>query len=197
MYLDNPEIQKEKAESTKKKWEALVFGNKPYPCTKCGIAKHPSEFVIHRMNNHRVGKYRYLYECKECKKNRTYYQRNQSRETIEWAIEIIIKQLESWAKKRKIPFNISSDDLLVLWNKQQGKCYYTWYNMEYGFIHYKPGKESDKTKRQVSCDRLDNNRGYEKGNIVLCCTIINKMKNSLSQQEFYKICKDITWHQKK
>lgn len=64
--------------------------------------------------------------------------------------------------------------------------------MEYGFIHYKPGKESDKTKRQISCDRLDNDRGYEKGNIVLCCTIVNKMKNTLSQEEFYKICKDIT-----
>lgn len=196
MYLDNPELQKKKAEATKKKWETLVFGNKPYPCTKCGIAKHPSEFVIHRMNNHRVGKYRYLYECKECKKNRIYHQRNQARETVDWAMEIIIKQLEHWAKKRKIPFNITANDLLTLWNKQQGNCYYTWYTMEYGFVYYKPGKESDKTKRQVSCDRLDNDRGYEKGNIVLCCTIVNKMKNNLSQSEFYKICKDITWHQK-
>ncbi|MDD3262768.1 MAG: hypothetical protein PHR61_02890 [Candidatus Absconditabacteria bacterium] len=192
MYLDNPKLQKEKAESTKKKWEALVFGDKPYPCTKCGIAKHPSEFVIHRMNNYRVGKYRYLYECKECKKNRIYSKRNQSRETIEGAIEIIIKQLEQGAKKRKISFNINGNDLLTLWNKQQGKCYYSGYPMEYEFIHYKPGKESDKTKRQISCDRLDNDRGYEKGNIVLCCTIINKMKNNLPQEEFFKICKDVS-----
>lgn len=64
--------------------------------------------------------------------------------------------------------------------------------MEYKCIHYKEGKESDKGKWQVSCDRLDNNRGYETGNIVLCCTIINKMKNILSQKEFYQICKDIS-----
>ena len=64
--------------------------------------------------------------------------------------------------------------------------------MEYSYIYYKEGKESDKTKWQLSCDRLDNNRGYEKGNIVLCCTIANKMKNILSLEEFYKICKDIS-----
>jgi len=196
MYLDNPEIQKQKAEATKKKWGAIISSDKPYLCSKCWIAKRPKEFVIHQINNYRVGKYRYLYECKECKKNRIYTKRHQSRETIEWAIEIIIKQLEQWAKKRNINFDISKNDLLELRNKQGWKCFYTWYNMEYWFIHYKPGKESDKTNRQVSCDRLDNNRGYEKGNIVLCCSIVNKMKNNLSQEEFYKICKNITWHQK-
>ena len=70
------------------------------------------------------------------------------------------------------------------------------YNMEYSCIHYKEGKEADKTKWKLSCDRLDNNRGYEKENIVLCCTIANKMKNILSQNEFYQICKDIVDRQK-
>ena len=129
------------------------------------------------MDNYRVGKYRYLYECKECKKNRIYQKREKARETIEWSLNIIIKQLEQWAKKRKIAFNISIPDVLELWEKQEGKCYYTGYDMEYGYIHYKEWTEATKSKRQLSCDRLNNDIGYEKNNIVLCCTIINKMKN--------------------
>ena len=192
MYLDNPELQKQMAEATKQKWEKLVFGNKPYTCIKCWKLKDPKDFVVQRLENYWVGKYRYLYECKECKKDRIYKKRDKDRETIQWALNIIIKQLQQWAKNRKIDFNISTDDLLDLREKQKGKCYYTGYDMEYWCIHYKDGKESEKGKRQLSCDRLDNNRGYEKGNVVLCCTIANKMKNILSQKEFYQICKDVS-----
>ena len=191
MYLDDPELQKKKAEATKKKWENIVSWDEPYKCRKCGELKDPKDFVIQRLDNFWVGKYRYLYECKQCKKNRIYGKRFTDRETIEWAIDIIIKQLHQWAKKRNISFEIKADDLLKLREKQGGKCYYTGYNMEYGFIYYKEWKESDKTRWQVSCDRLDNDIWYKKGNVVLCCTITNKMKNTLSQKEFYKICKDI------
>lgn len=192
MYLDNPELQKQMAEETKKKWETLAFGDKPYKCNKCGKLKNPKDFVVQRMDNYWVGKYRYLYECKECKKNRTYQKRDKDRETIDWALNIIIKQLQQWAKNRKIEFTIATEDLLDLREKQGGKCYYTWYDMEYWYIHYKEWTTADKTKLQLSCDRLDNNRGYTKENIVLCCTIANKMKNTLSQKEFYQICKDIS-----
>jgi len=83
MYLDNPELQKQMAEASKQKWEKLVFGNKPYTCKKCGKSKDPKDFVIQWMDNYWVGKYRYLYECKECKKNRIYKKRDKDRETIQ------------------------------------------------------------------------------------------------------------------
>jgi len=54
MYLDNPELQKKKAEITKKKWESMVFGNDPYECRKCGVKKHPKDFVVQRLDNPRV-----------------------------------------------------------------------------------------------------------------------------------------------
>lgn len=192
MYLNNPELQKQMAEATKQKREDLVFSDKPYKCAKCGESKHPKDFVIQWLENYRVGKYRYLYECKECKKNRIYGKRSTDRETIQWALSIIVKQLEQWAKKRSIDFKINVDDLLDLRNDQHGKCYYTWYDMTYWFVHYKEWKASDKTKRQISCDRLDNSIWYKEGNVVLCCTIANKMKNILSQDEFYQICRDIS-----
>ncbi len=191
MYLDNPSLQRHKAEVTKKKWEDLVFGDELFVCKKCEIAKHPTEFVVHRIDNYRVGKYRYLHECKQCKRNRVYWKRSSDRETIQWALGIIIKQLEQWAKKRKISFDITVSDLLALREQQEGKCYYTWYGMKYEFIHYKQWRESDKTRWQISCDRIDNALWYENNNIVLCCIVANKMKSTLSQKEFYQICKDI------
>lgn len=192
MYLDNPELQIKKAEATKKKWEAIVFGDELYECRKCGVKKHPKEFVIQRLDNPWVWKYRYLYECKECKRSRIYKKRSDDRETIEWALGIIVKQLEQWAKKRNIDFHITTEDLLNMWNKQGGKCHYTWYDMTFSCVYFKEWKESDKTKYQVSCDRLDNDRWYERSNVVLCCTIANKMKNIMSEKEFYKVCADIT-----
>ena len=54
MYLDNPELQKKKAEATKEKREKIVFGNKPYRCTKCGILKDPKDFVIHWLDSYWV-----------------------------------------------------------------------------------------------------------------------------------------------
>ena len=191
MYLDDENLQIKKAQATKEKWEAIVFGDELYECKKCGVKKHPKEFVIQRLDNPRVGKYRYLYECKECKRTRIYQKRFVDRETIEWALWIIVKQLEQWAKKRNIDFEIKAEDLLNMWNKQGGKCYYTGYEMTYGFIHYNEWYQWDKTKWQVSCDRLDNSIGYKMSNVVLCCTVANKMKNTFSEKEFYKVCKDI------
>lgn len=191
MYIDDPELQKKKAELTKRKWEAIAFGNEPHECRKCGVKKHPKDFVIQRLDNPWVWKYRYLYECKQCKRNRVYNKRFNDMETIEWALEIIIKQLQQWAKKRNIDFTINVHDLLSMWHNQDGKCYYTGYEMTYTFMHYDKWSQSDKTKYQVSCDRLDNNIWYKKGNVILCCAIVNKMKNIMSEKEFHQICRDI------
>jgi len=35
-------------------------------------------------------------------------------------------------------------------------------------------------------DRIDNNKGYIRNNVVPCCGLCNKMKSNLSQQEFLK-----------
>lgn len=86
MYLDNPELAKQKAEITKEKREKIVFWNKPYVCRSCGLLKHPKDFVVQRKSNYWVWKYRYLYECKGCKKSRISEKRKfnklNSKETI-------------------------------------------------------------------------------------------------------------------
>ena len=195
-YWDKNRLR-EQALKTKKKWEQIVLKNEKYPCHHCRKEKPADQFVIQYMKNQLVGKYRYLYECKACKRKRTYQKREDKRKTIVWALEIIIKHLYQWAKKRNLSFNIEQKDLLDLREKQAGRCYYTNYPMTFNFIWHTKGKLNEKTKFQVSCDRIDNNVGYIKSNIVLCCTFINKMKWTLSEQEFYKVCQDIVDNQKK
>jgi len=73
----------QQAQKTKEKWELLIKTNTLHPCKKCMKEKHADEFVIQYIDNQLVGKYRYLYECKLCKKERTNARRNNKRKTIE------------------------------------------------------------------------------------------------------------------
>jgi hypothetical protein len=43
-------------------------------------------------------------------------------------------------------------------------------------------------KNAFSVDRIDSNKGYIRGNIVLCTFIVNKMKQDLSLNELYYMC---------
>lgn len=181
----------QQAIKTRKKREDIIKHNSLYPCKKCQIEKPADEFVIQYIDNQLVGKYRYLYECRQCKKERTYKKRNEKRKTIEWACKIMLAHIYQWAKKRNISFSITEWDLLNLRRSQQWKCYYSWHSMTFEFVWHTKGTRTEKTKYQASCDRKDNELWYTWDNIVLCCTFINKMKWNLSEKDFYDTCSAI------
>jgi HNH endonuclease len=79
-------------------------------------------------------------------------------------------------RRKHLEFSISKQDILDLWDKQGGKCY--WYG-----IPMIPSSIS-KYPFKPSLDRLDENRGYTKDNIVLCCLAANFGRNSNSKQEY-------------
>lgn len=185
------DITLQKALENKEKREHIIASGKPYMCPKCQIAKHPDDFVIQYMKNDLIGSYRWLYECKDCKKQRIYNKRLYSRSTIQWAIQTIYKQLLQSSRQRKIACDLAEKDIQAMWDKQDGKCYYTAYPMTYNFIWFKEWSFSEKVKYQVSLDRKNNDIWYTKANCVLCCTFINKMKNSLDDKEFLQVCKDV------
>lgn len=60
----------ERALETRAKWEAIILTQMPFECKKCWKMKKPAEFVTYYTENPIAGKYRVLYECKECKSNR-------------------------------------------------------------------------------------------------------------------------------
>lgn len=87
------------------------------------------------------------------------------------------------AKASNIPFNITIEDVQEIWNKQEGKCYYTNEPMILG--------PSARKWQCVSIDRVDSNKGYERENIVLCRGIINLVKNELSIDELLEVIDQI------
>lgn len=54
----------------------------------------------------------------------------------------------------------------------------------------------DKKSSIVGIDRLDNDKGYIKGNIVPCCIMCNLMKNCLNEATFILFCVQIARHHK-
>lgn len=97
----------------------------------------------------------------------------------------IFKNRCASARKResaKLGFDITPEFLKDLYDRQGGKCYYTGWKLS-----NRGNKETS-----LSIDRLDNKRGYLKGNVVLACTRVNLMKHTLGQAEFFQITKAIT-----
>lgn len=187
----------EKALATKQKRDEIIDSDLDYSCKICNIAKHPSEFVKHYMENSFVGKYQFLHECKQCKRERMIRHRQLSRMTVEWALWVVYKQILQWAKKRDIVCDIMVKDLIQQWEQQGWKCFYTGYDMEYKLSYFKSNSQIDKSKYMVSCDRLDNEIGYTKENIVLCCAMINRMKSIYSYEDFLEICHVVVNYTKK
>ena len=76
-----------------------------------------------------------------------------------------------------------------LWKKQDGKCYYSGIDMQ------PPKKGHQRTIYTASIDRIDNNKGYTKDNVVWCCWFSNNAKSNIDKNEFIRLCSLITHHQ--
>lgn len=86
------------------------------------------------------------------------------------------------AKKRGIEFSITKEYAWDLYEKQNGKCFYTQLPIEIN------------TRNNVmtaSIDRIDSNKGYVENNIVWVHKDINIMKNNFSKEYFLMLCKKI------
>lgn len=82
------------------------------------------------------------------------------------------KMYQRNAKKRNISFDITFEDFKQHWQQQ---CYYCNDYIE-----------------TIGIDRLDNNKGYTKDNIVSCCRLCNWMKNKFDASSFIEQCMKIT-----
>jgi hypothetical protein len=94
-----------------------------------------------------------------------------------------IKCLKDSARKRNIFFDLIEDDLKIMYERQEGNCYFSKRKMSF---------KSDNVKYAISVDRLDSNKGYTKTNTVFCLNIVNSMKSNLELNEFLDIVRDIS-----
>lgn len=78
--------------------------------------------------------------------------------------------------------NIDEEFIQSLFEKQEGKCFYTGEDLEL----------QSGTTEFFSIDRIDSLKGYTKDNVVLCTWKINKLKSNLPINTFFDICHKVT-----
>lgn len=94
-----------------------------------------------------------------------------------------INNLRGSAKNRNIDFNLTYSDLVSLFEKQKGVCFYTKIPMMLETAIERNGRNTTH-HHQLSVDRRDPTKGYTKENIVLCTYSINNFKGSQTMEEF-------------
>jgi len=93
------------------------------------------------------------------------------------------------AKNRGIPFSVSIEYLYDLFNEQEGKCDYTG---EYIFLPINVRQlRGEDNENIASLDRIDNDKGYEVGNLHWICKRINFMKHTMQEDYFMSWVKKI------
>lgn len=65
---------------------------------------------------------------------------------------------------------------------------------EIGLIMQMPCNYCGAKESYNGLDRFDNSKGYLKNNVVPCCAICNRAKNSLTAEEYIQHCKNVLAH---
>ena len=94
-------------------------------------------------------------------------------------------KFEKNAKKRKIEFDISIEDVLKVYLGQGKVCSLSGIPIGWTIM----GKSHN-----ISIDRIDSDKGYYTDNIQLVYPKINMMKFTYSQDEFIDMCKLVSNH---
>ncbi len=112
---------------------------------------------------------------------RKWYNNARNTTTLEQIVGNKLSACKYRAFESKIVCNLTKEFLIDLYHKQDGKCYYS--GRALGFM------KGDRDN--LSVDRIDSLKGYEQTNVVLCCAIINVMKNSLTTEDLINYCHSI------
>jgi hypothetical protein len=135
--------------------------------------------------------------CKSCGCNRFSYQPSNKIENRDNALWRYL--YNSTIIKRNKKFNIKTEITLEEFiSISKGPCFYCGL---YDSNFIKDRKKINKIDRTSNCmlkyngiDRIDNDLGYIKHNIVTCCKYCNTAKNTMSQEDFFIFIKRIYTH---
>ena len=160
----------------------IIDGRKK--CFKCNNFKLIEEFSKNRSNYDKHQKV-----CKEsfsnysCVKNGYSKKNLKIKNSIEHYFNSKLPLLKKKCFLKNLPFNLEKGGLLDLYNKQNGKCYYT--NIE--IIH----NEGCSQYNSISIERLTPEKGYTKNNVVLSSFSLNSFKGMMSEIEFKQFLNEV------
>ncbi len=102
--------------------------------------------------------------------------------------ETIRKTKYEASKRRNLDFDIDLAYVLSVLVEQKGKCALTGWDLEF----VRGGDWNGKNPNGATMDRIDNSKGYVRGNIQLTCGLVNTIKSSMDNDAFLKLCKSVT-----
>jgi len=141
-------------------------------CAVCGVKKPLTDFPLHGRGEYRKR------TCTVCSRAKKETYKSSSPEAY------LFTRLNN--KARKVEISITKEDLRAMWDAQQGKCAITGMHMT-----YYPRRMRDSTGLNASVDRIDQSKGYEKGNVRLVCYRVNVMRHSGEDADLLWWCKQI------
>jgi len=103
-----------------------------------------------------------------------------------WTLKDHLKHLIWQYKTRK---ELTYEMLLEIYEEQEGKCALTGIKLTYI-------RGQGKVKTNISIDRIEAGGPYVRENIQLVCSIVNRMKSNMSDDELRWWCKAISKHGK-
>ena len=147
-------------------------------CSSCKRHLPQEEFETKESANKKSFTRSYCRECHQAKNNK-YKSSNPH-----LYLANSCAQLKYARQKEGIEWFLISDDLVELWEEQEGKCALTGQIMTW----YKGEGPQD---MNVSIDRIYPEKPYYKSNIQLVCYRMNIMKHTLNDSELYWWCKNL------
>ena len=126
-------------------------------------------------------------KCLECQRQynadpKIRAQQQQYRLALEGGfIRVKLREAKKRAKNRGEAFDLTFEQLILVWNEQRGYCALTGVEMT-----RRVGEGRSPTA--ASLDRIDPNSIYSKGNVRFVCDRVNQMKNNGTDDELREWC---------
>jgi len=93
-------------------------------------------------------------------------------------VNILIGNARRRALERGMPFDLTAQDIVEIWDEQSGLCYWFKVPMQW--------KDDVGPRHPMipTIDRTDNSRGYVRSNVVLACWGANAAKGACDLEEW-------------
>ena len=163
---------------TQLKWESIEKRGSMI-CAYCYLDKPLKAFKPYknRVNKNYTS---YSSSCYECDKTRHKKCDKKPLTRLDQRITVTLNSARQRCLRSGKQFDLTKEFILDLFEKQQGKCFYTGIDLLI--------VPDESNYHCLSIDRLDSNKSYIKDNVVLCCWIINRIKSNLSVKDFIQYC---------
>ena len=158
-------------------------GNGMVECTKCGRELPREELPWGRVTKH-------PYQLSYCRACTTAAVVANTRKSVPQYLKHRQRALKSRSREAGIAFDLPGAYLAELYEQQQGKCFYTDEEMKVYFGTKKSGARRD----SLSIDKIIPERGYVKGNVVLCIMRANRVKFDCTLEEVARWMPE--WHRR-